>query len=243
MSVTVRVSRTTPGARGASGAHLRGAAGPDSESRTRQRLLQAAEVLFARRGYGGTSVRAITTMARCNLAAVNYHFGSKAGLYRWMFEGLLSRLRERRDQDLRRALDQLGAGADLEAFLRTFTGSFLESYLDEQEGGRRLMQLFSRELLDPRLPPNMLRHGLVRPVRDGLTRALRLTGIDASSRAGRRCIESLLAQLMHVVRMSQAPHVTGADGQEDFALREMVDHIARFSAAGLLSCATSRRTK
>jgi AcrR family transcriptional regulator len=205
--------------------------------------MKAAEVLFARRGYGGTSVRAITTAARCNLAAVNYHFGSKSGLYRWMFEGLLSRLRERRDQDLRRALDQLGADADLEAFLRTFTGSFLESYLDEEEGGRRLMQLFSRELLDPRLPPNMLRQGLVRPVRDGLTRALRLAGIDASSRAGRRCIESLLAQLMHVVRMSQAPHVTGTDGREDFALREMVDHIARFSAAGLRSCATSRRSR
>src|SRR4029079_18166775 len=128
MSVTVRVPRTPPHPRGVSGARPRGAstsavAGPDPESRTRERLMKAAEVLFARRGYGGTSVRAITTAARCNLAAVNYHFGSKSGLYRWMFEGLLSRLRERRDQDLRRALDQLGADADLEAFLRTFTGS------------------------------------------------------------------------------------------------------------------------
>ncbi|HET8948369.1 MAG TPA: CerR family C-terminal domain-containing protein [Candidatus Polarisedimenticolia bacterium] len=224
-------------------AHADAGATVDPESRTRERLLHAAEVLFARRGFGSTSVRAITTMARCNLAGVNYHFGSKAGLYRRMFESLLARLRDRRDRDLRRALDQLGADADLESFLRTFTGSFLESYLDEREGGRRLMQLFSRELLDPRLPPNMLRQGLVRPVRDGLTRALHLVGIDASSRSGRRCIESLLAQLMHVVRMSQAPHVTGAAGREDFELREMVDHIARFSAAGLRSCAAPRRAR
>jgi TetR/AcrR family transcriptional regulator, regulator of cefoperazone and chloramphenicol sensitivity len=238
MSVTVRIPHVSSPAR-ASG---RAIAAVDPDVRTRERLLQAAEVLFARQGYGGTSVRAITTLARCNLAAINYHFGSKAGLYRRMFESLLARLRDRRDRDLRGALEQLGAEADLEAFLRIFTGKFLESYLDEREG-RRLMQLFSRELLDPRLPPNMLRDGLVRPVREGLTRALHLAGIDASSRAGRRCIESLIAQVMHVVRMSQAPHVTGTAGREDFELREMVDHIARFSAAGLRSCAVRRKAR
>jgi AcrR family transcriptional regulator len=239
MSVTAHLPRGSRRVR----APGRALAAADPELRTRERLLQAAEILFARRGYGSTSVRAITTMARCNLAAVSYHFGSKAGLYRRMFESLLDRLRERRDRDLRGALEPLGTDADLEGFLRTFTGKFLESYLDEREGGRRLMQLFSRELLDPRLPPNMLRQGLVRPVRDGLTRALNSTGIDASSRAGRRCIESLLAQMMHVVRMSQAPHVTGTAGREDFDLREVIDHIARFSAAGLRSCAARTRAR
>jgi len=239
MSATAHVPRSSRRVR----APGRAIAAADPEVRTRERLLQAAEILFARRGYGGTSVRAITTQARCNLAAVSYHFGSKAGLYRRMFESLLDRLRARRDRDLRGAIDQLGADADLEAFLRTFTGKFLESYLDEVEGGRRLMQLFSRELIDPRLPQNMLREGLVRPVRDGLTRALDSVGIDASSRAGRRCIESLLAQMMHVVRMSQAPQVTGTAGREDFELREVIDHIARFTAAGLASCVARKKAR
>lgn len=48
--------------------------------RTRTKILDAAEQLFAERGYRGTSVRAITELAEVNLAAVAYHFGSKAKL-------------------------------------------------------------------------------------------------------------------------------------------------------------------
>jgi len=52
-----------------------------SEDRsTRQRILVVAERLFAERGIGFVSVRDITTEARANTAAINYHFGSKDGL-------------------------------------------------------------------------------------------------------------------------------------------------------------------
>ena len=47
---------------------------------TRTQILDAAERLFAERGFRGTSVRAITDLAGANLAAVGYHFGSKAEL-------------------------------------------------------------------------------------------------------------------------------------------------------------------
>jgi AcrR family transcriptional regulator len=49
---------------------------------TRDRILKAAERLFAERGYDGTSVRAIVAKARVNQAAINYHFAGKDGLYR-----------------------------------------------------------------------------------------------------------------------------------------------------------------
>ena len=49
---------------------------------TRERILKAAERLFAERGYDGTSIRAIVAKARVNQAAINYHFGGKDGLYR-----------------------------------------------------------------------------------------------------------------------------------------------------------------
>jgi AcrR family transcriptional regulator len=48
---------------------------------TRERILKAAERLFAERGYDGTSIRAIVAKARVNQAAVNYHFAGKEGLY------------------------------------------------------------------------------------------------------------------------------------------------------------------
>jgi AcrR family transcriptional regulator len=49
---------------------------------TRERILKAAERLFAERGYDGTSIRAIVARARVNQAAINYHFAGKDGLYR-----------------------------------------------------------------------------------------------------------------------------------------------------------------
>jgi AcrR family transcriptional regulator len=49
---------------------------------TRERILKAAQRLFADRGYEETSVRAIVAKARVNQAAINYHFGGKDGLYR-----------------------------------------------------------------------------------------------------------------------------------------------------------------
>jgi AcrR family transcriptional regulator len=53
---------------------------------TREKLLDAAEELFADRGFVTTSVRAITEKAGVNLAALNYHFGSKAGLIEAVFK-------------------------------------------------------------------------------------------------------------------------------------------------------------
>ena len=52
---------------------------------TKERILSKAEILFARKGYHGVSVREITATAKCNMAAVNYHFGSKEKLYAEMF--------------------------------------------------------------------------------------------------------------------------------------------------------------
>lgn len=52
---------------------------------TVDRILRAATVLFAERGFAETSLRTITGMADVNLAAVNYHFGSKKALIQAVF--------------------------------------------------------------------------------------------------------------------------------------------------------------
>ncbi len=55
------------------------------DSTTRDHLLKIAEKLFAQKGYDAVSVREITTAADCNIAAVNYHFGTKQSLYLQVF--------------------------------------------------------------------------------------------------------------------------------------------------------------
>ncbi|AJD48444.1 transcriptional regulator [Isoalcanivorax pacificus W11-5] len=57
---------------------------------TVERILDTAEVLFAQKGFAETSLRAITSKAGVNLAAVNYHFGSKEALIQAVFERFLA---------------------------------------------------------------------------------------------------------------------------------------------------------
>src|ERR1700731_1441870 len=61
---------------------------------TRERILKAAERLFADRGYEETSVRAVVAKARVNQASINYHFGGKDGLYREVLRAAIHALTE-----------------------------------------------------------------------------------------------------------------------------------------------------
>ncbi|TVP55269.1 MAG: TetR/AcrR family transcriptional regulator, partial [Halomonadaceae bacterium] len=61
-----------------------------AQSETVDRILDAAEELFAERGFSETSLRMITSHARVNLAAVNYHFGSKKALIQAVFARFLT---------------------------------------------------------------------------------------------------------------------------------------------------------
>ncbi|MGH8245718.1 MAG: TetR/AcrR family transcriptional regulator [Gammaproteobacteria bacterium] len=61
-----------------------------------ERILDAAEKLFAEKGYDAASLRAITSEARVNLAAVNYHFRSKEALLQAVFARRLGPLNRER---------------------------------------------------------------------------------------------------------------------------------------------------
>ena len=103
---------------------------------TRDRILKAAERLFAERGYDGTSIRAIVAKARVNQAAINYHFDGKDGLYREVLRAAFRALTEQqlvhadetkamtREQALgefvRRQLWPLAARDELSRHLRIF---------------------------------------------------------------------------------------------------------------------------
>src|SRR5271169_5536305 len=62
---------------------------------TRDAIIKAAVVLFAEKGFEGTSVRDIVTKARVNQAAINYHFKGKSGLYLEVLKNAFERLTDR----------------------------------------------------------------------------------------------------------------------------------------------------
>src|SRR4029079_12118394 len=124
---------------------------PESAA-TRERLLDAAERLFAERGFRSASVRDITRESSCNIAAVNYHFGGKSNLYREVFLRRLRAVRKARLDGIDRALSRAGSQATLELLLQEFTGAFVSPYVDDPSG-RLWMLLLAQEMIDPQLPP------------------------------------------------------------------------------------------
>lgn len=71
---------------------------------TKQRILDAAEELFAREGYAATSLRRVTELADVNLAGVNYHFGTKEGLLEAVIARRIEPLNDMRKAQLDAAL-------------------------------------------------------------------------------------------------------------------------------------------
>lgn len=79
-------------------------AAPLDVADTRERIMLAAERLFAERGFDGVSVRDIVAAANVNLAAINYHFGSKGALMMAIFRQRAKELNGERLQRLREVL-------------------------------------------------------------------------------------------------------------------------------------------
>jgi len=117
---------------------------------TRERILDAGERLFMAHGYEGTSMRQITGEAGVNLAAVNYHFGSKESLMQEVFRRRLDWLNEERMRVLD-ALEVEAAGQPVKpsAIVDAFFGTLLRMAGDENRGGMTFLRLLGRTLTEP----------------------------------------------------------------------------------------------
>ncbi len=118
-----------------------------STSTTRERLLDAAEHLFAIQGFEGTSLRQITSQADANLASVNYHFGSKETLIHAVFARKLGPLNRER----LRLLDLAEANADpphIDQILEAFLAPAIR--LRQEESGEHFMCLAGRIFSEPK---------------------------------------------------------------------------------------------
>jgi AcrR family transcriptional regulator len=99
-----------------------------SHFNTKERILHAAEDLFAQHGFAGTSLRQVTSRADVNIAAVNYHFGSKENLVHEVFKHRMDEMSEKRLASLAAAVER--DPADLEAILLAFIQPALALTLD-----------------------------------------------------------------------------------------------------------------
>ncbi len=124
---------------------------PPNETQTR--ILEAAEELFMQHGFEGTSMRQLTARAGVNLAAVNYHFGSKDALIEAVFRRRLDAINAERIAELDR-LEKEAQGRPLppEAIVRAFLGASLRMVEDQKAGGRNFARLIGRAYTEPSRP-------------------------------------------------------------------------------------------
>ena len=108
---------------------------------TKDRILGAAEELFAQYGFSGTSLRQVTSRADVNIAAVNYHFGSKENLVNEVFRRRMDEMTEKRLSALREAVEQ--RPGELEPILAAFVEPAL-AIAQDRHGGASFVRVLAR---------------------------------------------------------------------------------------------------
>ena len=204
---------------------------------THERILDAAQKLFAEKGFDSTSVRDITTEAGCNVASVNYHFGGKDNLYLETFRSMLTVLRDRRLEMMGELMER-DPTPTLEEFVETFAVIMIEPLVGDSRG-RLFLNLVSREMIAPRLPDGVLFSEFFEPMMERAAAALARVGPPLGAASTRMCVMSLVGQLLHSLK---AHHLLTDLGRSDVLPTQHSDQIAhcvRFSVGGIRACAES----
>ena len=123
-----------------------------SSDRTRSAILAAAERLYADRGFGDVTLRDIVAEANVNLAAVNYHFGSKDELIAELFVTRSLATNRERLNELKAAEESGGGRAPIDAILRALVGPTLRGCLGPDREGSTAARFMIRASIES-VPP------------------------------------------------------------------------------------------
>ena len=121
-----------------------------ASDQTRTAILAAAERLYAERGFGDVTLRDIVAAADVNLAAVNYHFGSKDELIAELFVTRSIQTNRERLNELK-AAEEKGAGrAPIDEILRALVGPTLRGCLGPDREGSTAARFMIRASIESR---------------------------------------------------------------------------------------------
>ena len=141
-------------------------------------------------------------------------------------------MRDARLHAIEQVMSESGGKPALEDLIRSFANAFVGPFRDEIRS-RQFMNLMAREMIDQRVPVNMFIDEVVKPtmgaVQEALLRAC--PGLDESKIW--LLIVFLAGQLMHVVHVKTMFEQAEMAEIPAFDLNEAVDHIVKFSAAGI----------
>lgn len=204
----------------------------DTNDVTRERVLSVAEALFAQKGYHAVSVREITAKAKCNLAAVNYHFGNKKNLYLEVFRSRWIPRARRIQETFRKSLGTNEPSSPTHV-VQSLAKAFIEGPLSDEERVRH-HQLIARELGEPTEAFALMVQEVMRPFFKELAGMLSSVLSDPPGEEDLLLnMLSIFAQVLYF-NFARVPvtRITGREYDPVFRAR-LVEHITEFSLKGL----------
>jgi AcrR family transcriptional regulator len=125
---------------------------------TRTAILNAAERLYAERGFGDVTLRDIVAAADVNLAAVNYHFGSKDELIAELFVSRSIATNRERLNELKVAEEAGGGRASIDSILRALVGPTLRGCLGPERERSTASRFMIRASIESVPPIRRIKH-------------------------------------------------------------------------------------
>jgi len=195
---------------------------------TKKALLAAAIRVFADKGFDAATVRDICSLAKANVAAVNYHFGGKEALYAAVLEEVFPKEEPQAGSD-----DGLSPEERLRVFLRDLAE---EIYERDNEIIVQRWAIFLREMAKPSRNLDFLIRRQIQPLTDDLrTIVAEILGPDASddtlalssSNIWALMLDHLLTQPIQNRLTPRRPAPTDLDA--------LVDHVTTFALGGLMA--------
>lgn len=209
---------------------------PAASDPTREKLLDVAGRIFADRGYRAATIREICDAAGANVAAVNYHFGDKLGLYA---EVVHESLRTAELEAIRNALDQ---AAPPDMILRSIIHVRLHS-ICRRDRPDWYFRILAHELAEPTSALRQLINKVGRPIFARLLELIGgMMGLPADDDKTRLCAISVMGQILAYV--FSLPLISGVWPELKMTPEQVgriADHIADFSLAYIRSFSPGTR--
>jgi len=204
---------------------------------TQTRILDAAEELFMQHGFEGASMRMLTAKAGVNLAAVNYHFGSKDALIEAVFRRRLDPMNLERVAELeRREKEAEGRPLAADAIIRAFIGASLRMIEDTRGGGRTFTRLLGRAYTEPAKPIRQLIGRMYAPAMERFKAAFvrALPELPKDELVWR--MHFMFGTLAYTLAATDTvQHIAGAKPEDRYDARVLEDRLVAFLSAGLLA--------
>lgn len=205
-------------------------------SDTRTRIVEAAIGVFLEKGYDAATVRDICARAEANVAAVNYHFGSKDALRGAALEFIMASNTERYPID-----EGLAEASSVEERLYRFIRNLLRLLFPEDPEHARRSKLFWLELGNPSPALEPLVERFMRPIKERLEAVIQAIIGPVGQDTLRLCVEAIVGPgFFHIQNMSILTQLYPDATYQPRDMERLVDHVYSFSLAGLKALGENR---